>query len=390
MFQDVIIYITDRSGKIISSENKFISYHFDTGISAVASAFNLTLSDLKADIQTGYGIQFLINNKIQFRGIIQRKTRAFGKNQRGIQLSGKDRSSILVESYCNNFKDFYDQKPMDIIDELINQTNFYTKQKGTVEESADLTGFNDVTDINNHNSTILSDVNNSDTISERLDVTTYDDDFQALPNKKHFKIDIGDTVYSKIQELVEASGYEILYQENGTLYVGDLNKKRYADRIVYNIINRENGVGNNVERGSLGEDDSGRYSTISISSQAEGSSYDSGSHVNKETIATDSTLRGKKYYARHINSDEGDPEKIAIQTRENQRIAGYQLTYEVPGHIGDNGEVWTVNRYVNVEDEILDVHRHLVLYGRAFTFDDMRGSKTILRLSHEKIDTLEL
>lgn len=387
---DIKILITGRDGNIISRDNIYRSYSFDMQYGAVASAFNVYLADLDANIQTGYGIQFLINNKIQFRGIIQRKQKVVDKKNRGIIISGKDRASILVESYCNIFKDFNNQAPKDIIDALINQTNFYTKQKGTIEESADPTGFNDSGDIEDHNTTVLSDVNESDTISERNDITYYDDEFQALANKKHFKIDIGDTVYDKINELVEATGYEILYLENGTLYIGDLDKKRYSDPIVYDIINRKDGVGNNVLRASESQDDSGRYSTISISSQAEEYSFDSGSHVNKETIATDSTLSGKKYYAQHINSDEGDPEKIAIKTREDQRLSGYELIYEVAGHIAKNGEPWAINRYVNVEDEILDVYRHLVIYGRTFTFDDREGTQTVLKLSHERINTLEL
>lgn len=387
---DVKILITGRNGKIISRDNVYRSYSFDMQYGAVASAFSVYLADLDADIETGYGIQFVLNNKILFRGIIQRKQKVVDKNQRGVIVSGKDRASILVESYCNNFKDFNNQAPKDIIDALIEQTNFYTKEKGTIDESADETGFNDSDDITNHNAALLSDVNESDTISERNDVTYYDDEFQALGNKKHFKINPGDTVFNKINELVEATGYEILYQENGTLYIGDLDKKRYSDPVVYDIIQRMDGAGNNVLRASESADISGRYSTISITSQAEDSSFDSGSHVNKETIATDSTLVGKKYFARHINADEGDPEKIAIRIREDQRLAGYELIYEVDGHIANNGEPWAINRYVNVEDEILDVHRHLVIYGRTFIFDDRRGTQTILKLSHERIKTLTL
>lgn len=390
MKQDTKIIITDRNGEIVSKDNVFKSYAFDMQYGAVASAFRLTLADLGVEILTGYGVQFLINNKIAFRGIIQREEKILQKGQREIQLSGKDRASILVESYCNIFKDFNNQAPTAIIDSLISQTNFYTKEKGVIEESEDSTGFNNGDDIDNHNAVLLSDVNENDTISERNDATTYDDEFQTLGNKKHFKIDVGDTVFAKIKELVDSTGYEILYQENGDLYIGDLSKKRYADTIVYNIINRKNGKGNNVTRARAFEDDSGRYSTVSISSQSEGSSFDSGSHVNKQAIATDSTLRGKKYYARHINSDEGDPEKIAIKIREDQRIAGYQAVYTAPGHIVDNGEVWTINRYVNVEDEINKIFRHLVLYGRTFTFNESRGKETILRLSHERLNALEI
>ncbi|GAF80616.1 unnamed protein product, partial [marine sediment metagenome] len=91
MFQDVKIILTGRDGKIISAENKYSSYVFDTQYGAVASAFTLVLSDMNSRVQKGDGIQFLINNKIQFRGIIQRIGGNVGKGVRGIRLSGKDR-----------------------------------------------------------------------------------------------------------------------------------------------------------------------------------------------------------------------------------------------------------------------------------------------------------
>ena len=382
MMTDVKIIITARDGTILSDKNEFKSYAFDSEMGLVSSAFNLVLVNARTDIALGCGVQFLINGKIQFRGIIQRRRIVSSKARREVQLSGKDRASVLVEGYCNDYKDFNNESPIDIIDTLIGQTNFYTKPKGAAATSTDTTGFNNNADITSRNTALLADVNNSDTMSTRTDTTTYDAEFTALADKKHYKIDIGDTVFDKVSALVKSSGFETLYQENGTLYIGDLNKKRFADTVVYSITNRKDGVGNNVLSSGLTEDVSGRYSTISISSQVEDVWGDV--HVNKEVVATDSTLDDKKFFAQHINSDEGDPEKIAIMTREEQRIAGYQLEYEVKGHVADSGQVWSVNRYVNVYDEISEVYRHLVLYGRTFTFD-ARGPITVLRLSHEKL-----
>lgn len=397
--EDIKILITDTDGKTVADDNQYTTYAFDTQYGVAASAFTLTLADLKADIEAGYGVQLLINNRIEFRGIVQRRSVSSRKGERSLTITGKDRASILVEGYCNKLKDFNDESPQDIIDTLIAQTNFYTKPKGTADTSSDSTGFNLAGDVTDHNTAILADVNNNKTLSSRTDTTTYGQGFQDLDNKTHFKIGFddrkdhegkGDKVFARIQDLVDSVGMEILYQENGTLYIGDLNKKRAADTVVYNIVYREDGSGNNAESVEFSDDISGRHSTISISSQSEGKTYSSGSHVNKEAIATDSTLEAKKYMARHINGDEGDPAKIAIMTRENQRVDGYQLTYEVPGHIADNGKVWTINRYVNVFDDVAGVYEHLVLYGRTFTYNKGEGTRTTLRLSKEKLFELAI
>jgi len=391
MKEDIKIIILNKNGEIVSSNNQYESYTFDSQYNMVADAFSVTLVDNKQDIERGYGIQLLINNIVEFNGIIQCKERNVEKNDHGITLSGKDRAGILVEGYCHTFTDYNNTLPKTIIDDLIDQTNFYTKQKGTANESVDSTGFNDSGDVSNHNSTLLSDVNSNDTLSSTTDVTIYDTEFTALSAIKHFKISPGETVYDKINQLVVSQGYEILYQENGTLYVGNLNKKRYADSVVYSIVFREDGRGNNVLSSNLIDDESGRYSTISITSQSEDYQYSATKpSVNVEKIATDSTLGTVKYFAQNINDNEGSPEKIAVRIREDQRIAGYQLRYEVPGHVAENGHAWRVNRYVNIYDDINDIMENLVLYGRTFEFSRSTGTRTLLRLSHERSDQLTL
>ncbi len=392
MDENVKIIITDYQGKIVSEKNEYSAYSFDTQYGAVADAFNLTLVKTETDIEPGYGVQFLINGKTAFRGIIQKRDKQSSKNDIRYSLSGKDRAGILVEAFCNEFKDYTNTAPKTIIDALINQTTFLTKPKGTLSEAADTTGFNNSTDITDRNAALLADVNESETASRLEDKTYYDDEFTALAVKPKFKISPGDMVFQKIDELVRSVGFEILYQENGTLYIGDLNKKRYDDKVIYKIVYRKDGKGNNVETANFIEDISGRYSTVSATSQSEGYRYTSAfPHVNKEKIATDSTLDYKKYFHAHVNDDDAEsPENVAIRIREDQRLAGYQLIYETPGHTSPSGELWKINRYVNVYDEINKIYEHLVLYGRTYVFSEDTGRGTILRLSKERLNVLTI
>jgi len=383
---DVKILITNLEGEVVSDDNQYTNYSFDSNYSAAVDAFNATLVDNDADIKKGYGIQFLVNNKIEFDGVIQRPQKTGNKSQRTISISGKDRASILVESYCNDFKDFNNKKPTDIIDSLIGQTNFYVKSKVSVPEIEDDTGFNSTDDIESINEARLDEAQNSKTQAKRSNETFYDQDFSKIANKVHFKIEIGDMVYSKISQLVTSLGYEILYENSGLLYIGDLNKKRYDDEITYNIKLLKSGIGNNVESWDFTEDDSGRYSKIQISSVTQNFL---GKRVSS-AVATDSTMTTEKYYAKKINDSDESPKNMAIRIREDQRINGFQLRYVVPGHSADNGETWKLNRYINVEDEINDSRQHLVLYSRTFVFDESNGQQTVLNLSKERLMELNI
>ncbi len=389
MLQDVKIIVTDQTGKVISEENQFSAYSFDTQYGVVADAFNLTLVNFNSDIEPGHNIDFLIDGTVAFRGVILLRDSLVGKGEARLSLSGKDRATMLVENYCSVHKDYANETPKNIIDELIGQTNFYTKVKGTADTAADTTGFNNSTDMSDRNAALLADVNASETASGRDDTTTYDSEFTALSAKAKFKIEPGDRVFERIDSLVRSVGFEILYQENGALYIGDLTNKRYADKVIYKVTVDKKGNSTDVETANLIDDISGRYSTISVTSQAEGYRYTSSfPHVNREKIATDSTMRYKKYYSAHINDDEGSPENVAIRIREDQRNEGYQYYCEAAGHRAGNGEIWKINRYVNVYDEFNRVYEHLVLYGRTFVYSNETGSGTLLRMGKERINEL--
>lgn len=380
------IIIQNRDGEIVSDNNQYTAYSFDSQYGVASDAFSVTLVDNDADILPGYEIMLLINNTIAYRGIIQRKERSWSKSGRSVVLSGKDQASILVESYCNKYDDFYEKTPKHIIDSLIAQTNFYTKPKGTIDETSDITSFNNTSDIAYHNSALLSDTNNNDTHDTVANITTYDSNFSSLPMVKHFKIGTGDKVYEKINDIVKSVGYEILYENSGAIYIGDISKKRNSDPIIYDIKSAD------ILEGVETNDISGRYSTYSISAQTDkqywtGSSLD---NINIEKIATDSTMPYKKFYSEHINNHEDSPGKYAIRIREDARMSGYSVTYTTDGHIDNRGEPWEINRLVNVHDSILKIFTTLVLYGREFIFDSISGKKTILRIGLEKNNSLEM
>jgi prophage tail gpP-like protein len=376
------IVITDKYGEVISDDNQYSDYSFVSDYNNLANPFSVTLVNVDFSVKAGDKIQLWVNDRIEYNGIIQRKQSSGEKSSRTVTLTGKDRAAILVESFCNNFKDFNNKTPKFIIEALINQTDFYVKPRGSAESIADSTGFNSADDVSSRNSATVADVNNSKTVDGYGYSTVYDQAFTALPARNHYKISVGDRVFDKINQLVKALGYEILYENAGTLYIGDLNQKRYNDPIEYSLTLRRDGLGNNILTYDFYEDISGRYSSIMVSSQVDDPDSDT---VGYFKIAKDSTVPQIKFMAMQVDDAQESPRLIAIQEREDQRIEGFGVTYSVQGHTAENGEAWAVNRYANVYDDINDILQTLVIYSREFKFSKSGGTTTEIFLSKEKI-----
>ena len=380
----VKILITDYLGNVISSDNQYSDYSFNFDSNNICSSFSLTLVNVDFSVVPGNLVLLLINNNLEFTGIIQRKQRTTSKGSDTVTLSGKDRACILVESYCNNFKDFVRKTPRFIVDSLIGQTEFYTKPKGSVDQIADTTGLSSSEDVSDRNAAALADVNNANTVPSPDYVTTYDESFYNLPAKTSFKINVGDMVFDKINQLVKALGFEVLYENSGSLYIGDLNKKRYYDPVEYSITYRRDGVGNNILSSDFTDDISGRYSSIMVSSQSSGADD---TPINSFKTAKDSTVPNIKFMAMQINDENESAGITAIQEREDQHIDGFSLSYTLQGHTVDSGEPWKINRYAHVYDDINDIQQVLVVYSVAFSFSMSSGTTTEIILGKEKIFT---
>lgn len=373
------IEIYKPSGELVSDSNQYKSYSFDSQYGVPADAFSAVLVDNNADIQAGYEIKFFVDGAVGFRGIVERKQRSYSKTGRTVTISGKDRSFVLVKGYCSSFKDFNNQVPKTITDNLIGQTNFYTKKKSDTDEKSDSTGFNSSTDLDSVNSAIQADIDGNEFLNSVTDRTIYDQDFTGLSARVHFKISIGDKVWDKILQLVSSVGYEILYQENGSLYIGDLQKKRLDENIIHELTRKKDGSGNILECDEV-DDISGRYSSVSVYSTPEGNT----GIIASIGTSQDSTVPIKSNQSVTSNNDNTSAQKMAIKLREEQRQDGYSINYTVAGHIAENGKIWSINRTVNIQDDFIDVSKTMIIYGRTFVFSEGGGAKTILRIGKPK------
>jgi len=371
--QDVKIIITDRNGVQVVEVLQYSDYSFDSQMDLVSDAFSLTLVDPYFWIETGYYIYFYINKKLAFRGTVQRKEISVSKSGVSVTISGKDTSSTLVESFCSSFTDYSNWYPYTIISNLISQTAFKVQKKETVDTVPE-SDFDSGTDTADFQGDLNEQLQDNDTLSN-TNYVFYDENFLDLPVRANFKINIEDKVYDKIQELVTGAGYQVLFEEEGRLYIGDLRRKRNDDTVRYKIINKRNNSTNNIISGSVTDDISGRYAMISVFSQSK-------TGVNTKKTMVDSTVPSMKTMVVQVQS-EPEPLKIAQQLMEDQKQEGYSVRYEVPGHVQGH-DFWRVNRFCSVDDEILDIREDLVVYGRTFNFG-RDGTTTSLTLGKKRI-----
>jgi prophage tail gpP-like protein len=341
---------------------------------------------------------FVANYKYIDVFIIEKKMVNLSKTGLTITFSGKDIGSKLVEGYINTAKDYNNVAPMDIIAELVNFTDYFTKPKEDIDELTDATGFSNPADLIARNKALQLDSDANNTVTQIFSHLNFDDEFKALVPIKNFKTSIGDTVFDKISELVSITGFNI-YRDGGDIHIGDRVKLRSTYRWWYDIrCLKHHGASNvysSVISSSFSDDISNRYSSIQISSQSE-KEYGSNKYVIDTKTARDNTLPSPKYYAQlsNIKDDASGsimgPEKIAIKIREQQRRDSFQLSYVVNGHLAANGQPWVVNRQVFVMDEVNDIRAYYVVYGVNYLYNKNSGHTTGLIISHTENNQLEI
>lgn len=378
------IDITNREGVTVNVMLDFSEYVFEVDTFNVANPFDLTLSNITdvepRDIENWYGVNFYIDDKIIFKGVIQRLLQSGEKGRVDVKLSGKNRASILVESYCTSFKDFKNEKPIDIIDKLIQQTSFYPQPLSNIQSAEDVPDWDSVSDIQEFNDSLKESIKKNKAFVGVNDVTLPSQDFNSLPVKKHFKIEPGDRVFDKINELVKSVGFDVIYQADGTLFFGDISKKRLNEtpNIRYRLyLSNEINNTNNVLAWNVSTDTSNLYSDVTVISQTQNG-------TNKSKTATDSTVLDKKQQIIQINDDDTTPEKEAIRIREDNKISSLNATYTMPDHTDAVGVVFINNRTVILDDKLNGKNGEFVLYNVVYRFSKQKGFTTDLSLSHAR------
>lgn len=369
------ITITDVNNKIIEEDIIVTSYSFSSQLFMISDSFSINLLDNnKYNTTNWYQLLFYINNKIAFTGIIQSIERAYDKESRRVIISGKDRSSILVRSYCRSFPDYKNVSRETIVKDVIKQTSFEAQLLSDFSQ-LEYDPYYSNSEVDEYNNSIKNAIknNNAQSYAKASNTIFYDQDFKNSTLKESFKINKGDTVWSVINRVVADGGFQIQYNSNGSLYIGNLQKKRLNEGAFF----IDSTVA--IKRGAERIDVSNQYSDYLIYKVAERLS--STGQPYSTAVATDSQITEKSFYVGEINT--GSAKEMAIKTREDRRQEGYMLEYEIGSHV-QNGEFFDINRYIYVSDDYFNINDNFVIFGRTFAYNQDAGQTTTLTIGRDR------
>lgn len=340
--------------KPIELEN-FTSYSFSSDLYELADFAEVTVPyETGAFVEPGYQIRASVTGSkkypsgvLVFAGIVDGITHEYNKTAHNVSLTCRDYSAFLVDEYCSVFKDYTSGTALQIYNDLIDNVSAL-KFKNLRNEDGPLFSLLNETDL----ATAL--------------ITSLDP----------FKVGPGDTVAGKLQELATRIGVDFHYLEDGTVLFGKLDEQRRIEKLMgiskYSINMTEAKPNISVKSCTYTHSLSGRYSKIRVFGQTQ-----TGRSVYSTTY--DNSLLWNKFMIVNFNDVKESLVARGVEIREQQREAGFELEYNVIGHI-QRGEPWQINREVDVNDTVLGLKDTYVVNSRTMTYIPANGTETYLRL----------
>lgn len=429
------VKIIDPIGGASEGPTPFDNLNITSIYENISSTFSVRLLDTKLVVRTGYWLNVIIDGTLRFQGYIDSVSKSFSSAGYTITLNGRDATALLIDAYCNVFKDYtFDSysatlsggiKIHTLIEELINQTSFLSNSK-VIEETVDDEYDEDEIKVSDSENKAIQyddftgalrnvlkeegvsqdyiDLYAGGTLASAREkkakeykantvykrVVKFSDEFEELPVIQA-KIAIGNKVWAKIQEVLTNTKFEAAMFKENILYFGDLKKIRY-EKTAYDIENLNiysNTKNKNAAMplsGSQQESISNRYNVIKIYNEQDVSystaSAKSEKNKNIATIVDNTAGRSMMMVARSTSKkyiEEG------IKLREDQRYLGLKLNYVFQGYLAPDGRPWEINRNCNVYDEIMRIIGIYVVNGVSLKYSRNGGTTTEVTLSNERL-----
>ncbi|MDA8428943.1 MAG: hypothetical protein M0T70_06770 [Geobacteraceae bacterium] len=331
----------------------FVSYDIEADLYQAADKFTLELANPEAPVKSGMQCKLYVNDQLELTGIIDKTVRKYDKGGRTLSVEGRDLMGLLVDSHAEQFVTVQGKTVKQLAEMLLKSMPFIQRSQIVYQENVvgKLKGKKKTAD---------------NPLTAFLDTP-----------QKFSQIEPGMTVFEALAVYGASRGLLFFALPDGTFVFG---RPKITGEPMFKVINRLDGLGNNVEGGEESDDISRRYSKITVVSQVQGHDefgLDTGK-VNVKKSATDKDFPFYKPLVVKINNDSQTPEMHARMLFEKQRHDGYSLSYTAPRHSQD-GRNWAINELCTVNDEILDVKRTMLVFNRRFR-KTKQGSWTDIKL----------
>lgn len=351
---DTVYFMID--GKLIE---KFKSYEIDHDMFKGCGTFRAELAK-PMSISPLAEVEVYINDTLELTGILDARNPKDDKDSSSRTISGRDLMGVLADAHVDEAVTIKDQTLKQLADRLIGKLDKVKRAAIYYSEEA---------------KTRLN--------SKGPSVGQFD---SALP---HMQTEMGSSVFETLAQYARIKGllfYSLPHGTGSTQYqpVFVFSKARESGQAAFSLTRRKDGKGNNINTSELVQDDSKRYSQVTVMGQKQGVDGEASGAWNILATKTDSTFPFYKPFVLKDDSGGDSPKQQARLILEKMRHDAFRLTYGVTGH-SQNGKNWTINELCTVRDDEDDYNLYddYLIYGRKFSMNKEQGQNTELRLGYK-------
>lgn len=331
----------------------FLSYTVDGDLYTADHAFSLELANPEIPVRNGARCTLYVNGRLELTGLVEKITRRYDKES-GVRLTveGRDLMGILVDAYVEKFVTVQNMKLKTLAEMLVERLPFINRSDISYQEN--IRG-----GLKSHKKKGGGNLLNLFDTPQKI-----------------AQLEPGMTVFETLKEFAHSRGMMFFSMPDGKFVFG---RPVIDGDPTFRLINRKDGVGNNVEEGELVDDLTRRYYKVTVIGQQQGHEGLEAAQVNTYYDEFDQEFPFYKPMVVKNNNDYQSPKLHARMAIEKMRHEGKRLTYRVPGH-SQSGANWGINELCHVTDEVLGIDGVYLIYGRTFELGKDSGTITRLRL----------
>lgn len=293
--------------------------------------------------------RIFINGKVAITGVIDSVSPSEDADSSTVSVSGRDRTCDIVDS----------DLPIGI-----SLSGNFTLQT-VIEKVLTALGLTDIKVINEIDD--LRSFTSADIVSAEVDKNCFD----------------------FINEYAQKVSALLVTNAEGNIVITRAGSKRYSDKLLNDIGNKDN----NIISSSAGYDYSQRYNKYIVYSQSNTNTQTSNvsiSNVAQKGIAIDDEIRESRVMVMKANNacSSENCEEIATLEANIRRANSLKYSCEVYGFETNDGNLWEVNRLIQVYDIDADIDSELLIKGITFNMGSS-GSTTSIELALADAYTLQ-
>lgn len=310
--------------------DRFVNLSTTSDLFAPEGSFSFEV-DSRYNVSEGDLCSIFINRKIVMAGIVDTVKRSLSRQGPVLSFEGRSVASILTDSCVTKFATL-PTKLDALAERLVRPLPFIGKKDF---------------------------VYNSDSKKEKV-------------SRKFVELSPGDTVFEVIKRAANSQGYLFWASPEGKFV---FDKPLVRGRSDYKIHALENGSEMDYIEGSVESTINGIHSEVFVV----GESQDDDDIKYVKARAKNDCVPFAKPLVVNWNENDGPAKRTAELQVAVEKSSSIQLQYTVNG-FSQNGNVWAINRFVDVKDDYNGVKGSYLIKSVTFTLDRQNGKRTKLEL----------